>query len=109
MNVRKLLGSPASFSGAMTMAALSFGVVVLDLVAMAKWPVHDTPGMVGKALLLALAGVEFIPCSGFLALAAALRVSPGQPGPRTAFWLLTVLALPVMALGAWVAMAVFQR
>jgi len=95
---------------AFAMAVASFGVVLVDLAAMVKWPVHDTPGIVGKMLLLAVALVELVvPCGGYLGIAAALRSSPHQRGPKIAFWLFSVIAVPLALLGLYIGVSALQR
>ena len=95
----KKRSGPASFRGAMVMAATSLGVAIFDLVAMARWPDHDTPALVGKMLILAVAAAQLVPVVGYAGLALAFRSSPGDRGSEIAFWIWTAIALPILLIG----------
>lgn len=98
-----------TFHAAMVMLATSLGVALLDLVATAKYPVHDTPAIVVQMMILAVAVAQVVAAVGFGAVGLALRSSPGQRGPRIAFWTWTAVALPVLVIGGWVGFAVLCR
>lgn len=84
------------------MAVTSLGVAILDLVAMVKWPDHDTPALVGKMLILAVAAAQLVPVVGYAGIALAFRSSPDDRGSKIAFWIWTAIALPILLLGIWV-------
>ena len=90
----------------MVMAATSLGVAILDLVAMVKWPVHDTPGIVCQMLILAVAAAQLVPVVGYAGIALALRATPDDRGSKIAFWAWTAVALPVLYVGVRVGLAV---
>ena len=93
----------------MAMAATSLWVAILDLVAMVKWPVHDTPGIVARMLILAVAAAQFLPVVGYAGIALALRTSPEDRGSKVAFWIWTAIALPILLIGIWVGVGVICR
>jgi hypothetical protein len=91
------------------MATTSLGVALLDFVAMVKWPVHDTPGIVGKMLILAVAAAQLVPVVGYGGIALALRSSPDDRGSKIALWIWTAVALPILLIGLLVGLSVFDR
>lgn len=88
------------------MAATSLGVAILDLVAMVKWPVHDTPGIVCQMLIFALAAAQLVPVVGYVGIALGFRANPDDRASKIAFWIWTAVALPVLYIGVRVAFAV---